>query len=83
MVPPIPMAPNGTPGVANVLLDMPLGTLWITGPGRRYIWTISIHQHGGCTRRDRILGTGNPPKPCHRRTPRRHVTVRGPRPFRF
>jgi hypothetical protein len=41
VVPPVPGAPNGTPGTTTVFLDMPMGTLWIAGPGHRYIWRIT------------------------------------------
>ena len=42
VVAPVPGAPNGTPGLTTVFLDLPAGTLWIRAPRRRYIWRISI-----------------------------------------
>jgi len=40
VVPPVPGAPDGTPGATTVLVDLPPGTLWLT-PRRRYIWRIA------------------------------------------
>jgi hypothetical protein len=42
VVAPTPGAPNGTPGLATVLLDLPAGTLWIPAPRRRYVWQLSV-----------------------------------------
>ena len=42
VVAPVPGAPNGTPGLATVFLDLPVGSLWIPAPRRRYVWRISI-----------------------------------------
>ena len=42
IVAPVPGAPNGTPGLATVFLDLPAGSLWIPAPRRRYVWHISI-----------------------------------------
>jgi hypothetical protein len=42
VVAPVPGAPNGTPGLATVLIDLPVGSLWIPAPRRRYIWRMSI-----------------------------------------
>jgi hypothetical protein len=41
VVAPVMGAPNGTPGLAMVFVDAPLGTLWIPAPRRRYVWRIS------------------------------------------
>jgi hypothetical protein len=40
VVPPVPGAPNGTPGLTTVFLDLPPGALWLT-PRHRYIWRVS------------------------------------------
>jgi hypothetical protein len=40
-VAPVPNAPSGTPGLANVLIDMPAGTLWVSSPSHRYIWRVT------------------------------------------
>jgi len=42
IVAPVPGAPNGTPGLTTVLIDLPPGTLWIPAPRRRYVWRISV-----------------------------------------
>jgi hypothetical protein len=42
MVPPVPTAPKGTPGLTSAIFDMPLGTLWIAGPRRRCVWTVTL-----------------------------------------
>jgi len=41
VVAPVPGAPNGTPGLATVFLDLPAGSMWIPAPRRRYVWRIS------------------------------------------
>ena len=42
IVPPVPGAPNGTPGLSTVFMDLPAGSLWIPAPRRRYVWRIAI-----------------------------------------
>jgi hypothetical protein len=42
VVPPVPGAPNGTPGLTCVFLDVPLGSLWLPAPRHRYIWKITV-----------------------------------------
>jgi hypothetical protein len=41
VVGPVPGAPNGTPGLATLFIDLPLGSLWIPAPRKRYIWQVS------------------------------------------
>jgi len=42
VVAPVPGAPNGTPGLATVFVDLPAGSLWIPAPRRRYLWQLSM-----------------------------------------
>lgn len=42
IVTPVPGAPNGTPGLATLFINLPAGSLWIPSPRRRYIWRISV-----------------------------------------
>lgn len=44
VVAPVPGAPNGTPGLATVFIDVPAGNLWIPAPRRRYVWRISLEE---------------------------------------
>lgn len=44
-IPPIPGAPNGTPGQWSLMLELPPGALAIAQPRARYIWRIT----GGTT----------------------------------
>jgi len=41
-IPPVAGAPNGIPGLASLLLDLPLGTLRIRSPRRRYTWRVTL-----------------------------------------
>lgn len=47
IIPPVPGAPNGTPGMANLLIDLPMGTLRIPSPRRRYSWRVTIGDQVG------------------------------------
>lgn len=42
IVPPTPGAPNGCPGYASTVVDIPVGGLRIAAPRRRYIWRIEL-----------------------------------------
>lgn len=42
IVQPVPGAPNGTPGLASVLVDLAGGSLRIPAPRHRYIWRAVI-----------------------------------------
>lgn len=46
-VPSVPGAPNGTPGLTSILLDIPGGTIRITEARRRYVWRINIGEEVG------------------------------------
>lgn len=45
----VPGAPNGTPGLAHVTVDLPAGTLRIREARHRYTWTIAIGDGQGDT----------------------------------
>lgn len=42
IIPPVPQAPNGVPGLATVLLNISAGALRIPEPRRRYIWRMRV-----------------------------------------
>jgi hypothetical protein len=46
-VPPVPGAPNGTPGSICFLIDLPSGTLRISTPRRWYRWRVTIGADAG------------------------------------
>lgn len=48
-IPPVPMAPNGTPSHVFFLFDFPPGSLRIPAPRRRYIWRATVGQTSGET----------------------------------
>jgi len=66
IVAPVPGAPNGTPGLTTVFVDLPAGSLWIPAPRRRYVWRISSEGIRG----DRLLGPAATSAAGHRRTGR-------------
>lgn len=41
-IPSVPNAPNGTPGLTTVLLDLPQGTIRIGAARRRYLWRVTV-----------------------------------------
>ena len=42
VVPPVPNAPNGTPGYTTALLEFPFGTLRVEATRRRYVWHVRV-----------------------------------------
>lgn len=42
VVPSVPMAPNGTPGMANLLIDLPAGVLRVPTARQRYVWRVTV-----------------------------------------
>ena len=41
-IPSVPNAPNGTPGLATALFELPQGTIRIAAARRRYIWRVTV-----------------------------------------
>lgn len=41
-VPPVPGAPNGTPGHTTAFVEWPAGSIRIRAPRHRYIWRVTI-----------------------------------------
>jgi hypothetical protein len=39
---PVPGAPNGIPGQGAFLIDLPIGTIRILAPRRRYSWRVQV-----------------------------------------
>jgi hypothetical protein len=46
-VPPVPGAPNGMPGYAHLVIDLPPGAIRIPSARRRYLWRITIGESQG------------------------------------
>ncbi len=42
IVPPVPQAPNGVPGLTTLLLNISAGALRINEPRKRYIWRLRV-----------------------------------------
>lgn len=42
IIPSVPTAPNGTPGLTTVLVDLPQGSVQIRAARRRFIWRVTI-----------------------------------------
>jgi len=41
-VPPVPGAPNGTPGAASFMVGVEAGVIRLSAPRRRYIWRLTV-----------------------------------------
>lgn len=41
-IPSVPTAPNGTPGLATALVDLPHGSIRIDAARRRFIWRVTV-----------------------------------------
>lgn len=46
-IPPVPGAPNGTPGLMTAFAEWPAGALRIGAPRRRYIWRVTVGDTSG------------------------------------
>jgi hypothetical protein len=42
IIPSVPTAPNGTPGLATIVVELPQGTMRIDAPRRRFIWRVTV-----------------------------------------